>query len=75
MSNNEKSYQRQNILNNEDSKRIPLLETLFIKYPDIPMNIDIKDNNDELINKVKKISNANSRQIQSLYYSVLRLDE
>jgi hypothetical protein len=75
LSNNEKSYQRQNILNNEDSKRIPLLETLFIKYPDIPMNIDIKDNNDELINKVKKISNANSRQIQSLYYSVLRLDE
>ena len=32
---------------------IPTLRRVFEEFPDIPMNIDIKTNNDELIDKVK----------------------
>lgn len=69
--NNEKSCQKQNILNNEDSKRMPLLETLFLKYPDIPMNIDIKDNNDELINKVFELIKKYNRENLTIWGSFM----
>ena len=52
---NDASLYKRNTYNNEESKRLPLLETLFMKYPDIPMNIDIKINDDELIQKVIKL--------------------
>ena len=35
-------------------EKIPLLESVFQTFPEHPINVDIKDNNDELINKVKK---------------------
>ncbi|XP_013787223.2 glycerophosphodiester phosphodiesterase domain-containing protein 1-like [Limulus polyphemus] len=34
-------------------RKIPLLQDIFAKYPGIPINIDIKTNNDILIKKVK----------------------
>lgn len=33
-------------------ERIPLLESVFKAFPQQPINIDIKDNDDELIDKV-----------------------
>lgn len=37
------------------STRIPLLEEIFEKYPDLPINLDIKVDNDELIKKVNDL--------------------
>jgi hypothetical protein len=48
---NEEVHEQQ-ININKDSQRIPLLENIFKKYPDKSINLDIKINNDELINKV-----------------------
>jgi hypothetical protein len=39
---------------NRDLLRIPLLKDVFERYPTTPINIDIKENNDELIKQVKK---------------------
>ena len=36
------------------NEKIPLLESVFKAFPDHPINVDIKDNNDELIDKVYK---------------------
>lgn len=33
-------------------RKIPLLESVFKAFPDIPINVDIKSNSDELIDKV-----------------------
>ena len=38
--------------NNGDLLRIPSLKEVFERYPTTPINIDIKENNDELIRKV-----------------------
>ncbi|CAF4276077.1 unnamed protein product, partial [Rotaria magnacalcarata] len=41
--------------NNPESEallRIPLLKDVFARYPTIPINIDVKANNDELIRQV-----------------------
>ncbi|CAF4400013.1 unnamed protein product, partial [Rotaria magnacalcarata] len=41
--------------NNPESEallRIPLLKDVFARYPAIPINIDVKANNDELIRQV-----------------------
>ena len=35
-----------------DDCHIPLLESVFESFPDIPINVDIKTNCDELIAKV-----------------------
>ena len=35
--------------------RIPLLKDVFDRYPTTPINIDIKENNDELIKQVRTI--------------------
>jgi hypothetical protein len=39
--------------NNRDLLRIPLLKDVFERYPTTPINIDVKENNDELIKQVK----------------------
>ena len=39
-----------------NSEKIPLLESVFKAFPEHPINVDIKDNNDELIDKVQIIS-------------------
>ena len=44
--------------NSEDLLRIPLLKDVFERYPTTPINIDVKENNDELI-KLVKISISN----------------
>ncbi len=38
---------------NRDLLRIPLLKDVFERYPTTPINIDVKENNDELIKQVK----------------------
>ena len=38
--------------NSSESRRIPLLEEVFREFPNMPINLDIKINNDELIRKV-----------------------
>ena len=38
---------------NGDLLRIPLLKDVFERYPTTPINIDIKENNDELIKQVQ----------------------
>lgn len=35
-----------------DDEKIPLLESVFQAFPNHPINVDIKDNNDNLIEKV-----------------------
>ena len=35
-----------------DDCHIPLLESVFVAFPDIPINVDIKTNCDVLIDKV-----------------------
>ena len=44
-----------NDLKSQDLLRIPLLKDVFERYPTIPINIDIKENNDELIKQVRAI--------------------
>ncbi|ODM91594.1 Glycerophosphodiester phosphodiesterase domain-containing protein 1 [Orchesella cincta] len=39
----------------EEERRIPLLEQVFQEFPLIPINIDIKENDEELIQKVSKL--------------------
>ncbi|CAF1044576.1 unnamed protein product [Rotaria sordida] len=41
--------------NNRDLLRIPLLKDVFERYPTTPINIDIKENNDELIKQVSDL--------------------
>ena len=38
------------------NEKIPLLESVFRAFPEHPINVDIKDDNDELIEKVQKIN-------------------
>ena len=40
---------------NEQLLRIPLLKDVFERYPTIPINIDIKENNDQLIRQVFRV--------------------
>ena len=37
---------------NRELLRIPLLKDVFERYPTTPINIDVKENNDELIQQV-----------------------
>ncbi|XP_022670685.1 glycerophosphodiester phosphodiesterase domain-containing protein 1-like [Varroa destructor] len=43
-------------------RRIPLLRDVFERFPTIPMNIDIKDNDDELIEAVHSLIEEFGRQ-------------
>ena len=38
--------------NGGQDRKIPLLKDVFEKFPQLPINIDLKINNDELIHKV-----------------------
>jgi len=41
--------------NSNTLRRIPLLDNVFEKFPDMRINLDIKVNNDELIRKVNEL--------------------
>lgn len=41
---------------NRELLRIPLLKDVFERYPTTPINIDVKENNDELIRQVNTCS-------------------
>lgn len=41
-------------------RKIPLLESVFQAFPDIPINVDIKSNSDELIDKVSVLVRSNN---------------
>lgn len=45
-----------------DDKRIPLLQDVFDAFPNTPINIDIKDNNDTLIKKVSALVTKYDRE-------------
>lgn len=65
--------------NLEGPQRMPLLEDIFINFPTMPVNIDIKDNDDELIDQTVELvekykheklvvwGNSNSKVIDKLY--------
>ena len=40
-----------------DDRRIPLLKEVFEAFPDTPINVDVKVNNDRLIAEVSTVSN------------------
>ena len=41
-----------------EDRKIVLLKDVFERFPDMPINVDIKDNNDELIEKVRVTSKS-----------------
>jgi len=45
-----------------DDRRIPLLREVFESFPGIPINIDIKVDNDDLINKVSELTVQYNRE-------------
>ncbi|XP_034943511.1 lysophospholipase D GDPD1-like isoform X2 [Chelonus insularis] len=45
-----------------DDRRIPLLKEVFEAFPQVPINIDIKVNNDELIRKVSELIQKYNRE-------------
>ncbi|CAF4580174.1 unnamed protein product [Rotaria sp. Silwood1] len=49
-------------LTNEELLRIPLLKDVFERYPTIPINIDVKENNDELIRQISKLIQEYQRE-------------
>uniref|UniRef100_A0A671X2K7 Glycerophosphodiester phosphodiesterase domain containing 1 n=1 Tax=Sparus aurata TaxID=8175 RepID=A0A671X2K7_SPAAU len=49
------TFQRECFCEGGDDKRIPLLRDVFDAFPNTPVNIDIKVNNDTLIKKVSEL--------------------
>ncbi|XP_013873621.1 lysophospholipase D GDPD1 [Austrofundulus limnaeus] len=49
------TFQKECFCEGGEDKRIPLLRDVFDAFPDIPINIDIKVNNDALIKKVSEL--------------------
>uniref|UniRef100_A0A3Q2X537 Glycerophosphodiester phosphodiesterase domain containing 1 n=1 Tax=Haplochromis burtoni TaxID=8153 RepID=A0A3Q2X537_HAPBU len=49
------TFQRECICEGGEDKRIPLLRDVFDAFPNTPVNIDIKVNNDTLIKKVSEL--------------------
>ncbi|CAL4149552.1 unnamed protein product [Meganyctiphanes norvegica] len=47
---------------NSDDRKFPLLEDVFKAFPNTPINIDIKIDDDELITKVSDLVNTYERQ-------------
>ncbi|XP_033229787.1 lysophospholipase D GDPD1-like [Belonocnema kinseyi] len=47
---------------NEDERHFALLKEVFVAFPHIPINIDIKINNDELISKVAALIKEYNRE-------------
>jgi hypothetical protein len=59
--------------NSKELLRIPLLKDVFERYPTIPINIDIKENNDELIKQVKHIRDFQNIELK-FEFSGIRSD-
>ncbi|KAL0973004.1 hypothetical protein UPYG_G00197590 [Umbra pygmaea] len=49
------TFQRESVCEGGDDKQIPLLRDVFEAFPETPINIDIKVNNDTLIKKVSEL--------------------
>lgn len=45
-----------------EARKIPLLEEIFHKYPSLPINLDVKVDNDELIEKVNNLVKKYKRE-------------
>uniref|UniRef100_H3AD63 Glycerophosphodiester phosphodiesterase domain containing 1 n=1 Tax=Latimeria chalumnae TaxID=7897 RepID=H3AD63_LATCH len=56
------SFQRECCCEGGDDKRIPLLQEVFEAFPNTPVNIDIKENNDALIRKVSELIKQYKRE-------------
>ncbi|XP_051891738.1 lysophospholipase D GDPD1 [Pristis pectinata] len=56
------SFKKDCFCDGGDDKRIPLLKEVFDAFPTMPINIDIKVNNDLLIQKVSDLVNEYNRQ-------------
>ncbi|XP_053326546.1 lysophospholipase D GDPD3 isoform X1 [Spea bombifrons] len=50
--------------------RIPLLEEVFRRHPDIPINIEIKEDNEELIKKVSDLVKRYQRTDRTIWASM-----
>ena len=48
------------------NEKIPLLESVFKAFPEHPINVDIKDNNDKLIDKVQPSTTFNNTVIWTI---------
>ncbi|XP_014259050.1 lysophospholipase D GDPD1-like [Cimex lectularius] len=46
----------------EDERRIPLLDEVFERFPSIPINIDVKANNDLLIREINRLITNHRRE-------------
>jgi len=46
----------------EESRKIPLLSEIFKAFPDVMVNIDVKEGHDELIHEVHKLITDNARE-------------
>ena len=46
----------------EEERKFVLLKEVFETFPEMPINIDIKINNDELINKVSELIKKYNRE-------------
>ncbi|KAM4698039.1 lysophospholipase D GDPD3 [Rhinophrynus dorsalis] len=51
-------------------RRIPLLEEVFQKYPDIPINVEVKQENPELIKKVSELVRRYHRSDRTIWASM-----
>lgn len=56
------TFKRECCCSGGDDKRIPLLQDVFDAFPNTPINIDIKDNNDTLIKKVSALVTKYERE-------------
>ena len=46
----------------EESRKIPLLSEIFKAFPNVMINIDVKEGQDELIHEVNKLIIENARE-------------
>lgn len=56
------TFQRACVCSGGDDKRIPLLQDVFDAFPNTPINIDIKVNNDTLVKKVSALVTKYDRE-------------
>uniref|UniRef100_A0A8C8DVY5 Glycerophosphodiester phosphodiesterase domain containing 1 n=2 Tax=Oryzias sinensis TaxID=183150 RepID=A0A8C8DVY5_9TELE len=56
------TFQKECVCEGGEDKRIPLLRDIFDAFPNTPVNVDIKVNNDKLIKKVSELIVKYNRQ-------------
>lgn len=56
------TFQRECVCSGGDDKRIPLLQDVFDAFPNTPINVDIKVNNDTLVKKVSALITKYDRE-------------